>query len=263
MPVARSVWGSWVFIIYTGLTQAAPVTVTETFKEKAQDESANIVFQFDNPLHQSILNAPTKPVEKLPNPDVDLLIQNMLQVMRKKSGGAGISANQLGRPLQISVVGDPLAFDAEAPYTVYINPVITRVSQLTSCFWHGCLSSEGKKFGRVSTWQKITVTALDQEGNEFTKELDKLDAIVFQHEFRHLLGGGYHEHASDFKEESELMKLALSGKLKFVEPCQSGEKPLLEDYIIGETIEAYSKRKDKKEKETKPLKQNDSSEKKH
>ena len=263
MWVVRNLLGSILFIVYAGMIQATPTAVTQPAKavtetvkseKQKQNKSTITIFQFDNPLHQNILNAPTQAVKKLPDPEVDLLINEMLQAMRKKTGGAGISANQLGRPLQISVVGNPLAFGADSPYTVYINPVITKVSQSTVCFWHGCLSAEGQKFGKVSTWQKITVVARDQKGDKFTRELDKLDAIVFQHEFRHLLGGGYHEHALDFKEEIELMKLALSGKLKLIESCSSGEKPLLDDYQVGETIDEYAERNKKKTSDQKSIK---------
>ena len=264
MQLARTFFWGWLLVMYTSLTLAASVSHEKESSEKKDDRSIT-VFQFGNPLHQDVLNQPAKPVSKLPDPDVDRLIEDMMEVLKRKVGSVGVSANQVGHPLQISITGNPMAMDSSGPYTVYINPVITKASKEISCFWHGCLSAEGDKFGKVATWQTVTVTALDAQGKKFTRELGSADAIVFQHEFRHLLGGGYHEHASDFKTEGELMKLALEGKLKFIEPCQSGEQPLLNDYIVGESIENYSQRierqKNAKKKEPRDnKKQNDSTE---
>lgn len=231
---------SWACILHAGLTLAAPTRNPEGAKKEHQEESESVVFQFNNPLHQNILNQPTKPVKKLPDPEIDLLIHKMKKTVKLKNG-VGISANQIGVPLQVFLTSSPMKRSVDPVYDVYINPVITRTSSSISCFWHGCLSAEGKKYGNVATWEKITVEAQDQKGNKFRRDLGGIDAIIFQHEFRHLLGGGYHQYASDFKEERELRRRMTEGRLKLIEPCRSGEKLLLEDYKVGESIEAYSK----------------------
>ena len=53
------------------------------------------------------------------------------------------------------------------------------------------------------------MSAVDAKGKAFTRDLIGLDAIVAQHEFRHLLGGSYHDHAKEFQEEKELFMLML------------------------------------------------------
>ena len=158
----------------------------------------------------------------------------------------GISANQVGHSLQISIVTDP--FDLEHPgnYKVYINPVITSTSKEVYCFWHGCLSSLNGKFGKVATWREVTVFATDQQGKAFTENLTGTRAVIFQHEFRHLLGGDHMDHASSFRTEAEMFQAMLKEmkekRFSYLEVCKDGEKPLLDDYQVGETIEAYSKR---------------------
>ena len=199
------------------------------------------VFQFDNPDHQAVLNSPAQPVTKLPDPKVGALVKSMHSVMASNAGG-GISANQIGESLQVFLIGPPLMISTSAPSDVFINPVITKTSKERVCFWHGCLSSRKKPFGKTATWKEVTIQAQDLDGNTFTRDLTGLDAIVAQHEFRHLLGGGYEEHAEEFHEEMELMRLMLQRKEKMIEPCDEKAPFLLEDYRVGERIEEYAKR---------------------
>ena len=220
--------------------------VSEYKSKEPEKKSTNDIFQFDNPSHQEVLNKPTLPVKKLPDSDIDELIETMLVKMRGHGSGVGISANQVGHSLQISIVTNP--FDLENPgnYKVYINPVITSASEKVYCFWHGCLSALDRDYGKVATWQEITVTALNQKGESFTDNLKGTDAVIFQHEFRHLLGGGYMDHASTFRTEAEMkqamVKELMEKKFSYLEHCKDGEKPLLDDYKVGETIAEYSKR---------------------
>ena len=213
---------------------------------KKQKETKEGIFQFDNPAHQNMLNKPTLPVKKVPDPEIDKLIESMFSTMRRHGGGVGISANQVGHPLQISITTDP--FDLEHPgnYKVFINPVITDASKKVHCFWHGCLSALDGQFGKVATWQEVTVSALDQQGKSFTETLTGTNAVIFQHEFRHLLGGGYMNHASSSRSEAEMFQAMLKEmkekKFSYLELCKDGEKPLLDDYQVGETIDGYSKR---------------------
>lgn len=224
--------------------------------QKKSDINPLEIFQFANPTQAEILNKPSEPVKKLPDPEIDKLIEQMLVTMKQIAGSVGISANQIGKPLQISITKLPFPAKGAEPYQIYINPVITHASESLHCFWHGCLSAVGEKLGRVATWQTITVSAKDQQGKEFTRELQGLEAVIFQHEFRHLLGGGYLDHAFDFRTEQEMLVAAgkemKEKKFKYLEPCEHGEKPLLEGYKPGETIGQYAERiqkeKDQKKK---------------
>ena len=244
-------------IVISGLMAFSAVLILAVFDEaerewassfsvelpEPQEQSPKkmVIFQFDNPEHQAVLNTPAQPVKKLPDPGIEALVKNMHAMMTSNAGG-GISANQVGEPLQVFLIGSPPMISATAPSEVFINPVITKVSKERMCFWHGCLSSRNKPFGKTSTWKEITIKARDLDGNTFTGDLTGLDAIVAQHEFRHLLGGGYKDHAKEFHEEMELMRLILQGKEKMIELCDEEAPFLLEDYRVGEAIEEYAKR---------------------
>ena len=239
-------------LLFSTYLHAAPTPQNQTEpkpKKNLEADAGGGILQFANPLHQDMLNNSTQAVKKLPDPDIDRLIDSMLIKMRANKGGVGISANQVGKSLQISIVTSPFTGDSTA-YEVYINPVITEASESTHCFWHGCLSDSSDKFGKVSTWQTITVSAQDQKGKVFTKKLQGFDAIIFQHEFRHLLGGGYLDHSSAYRSEKEMIQAMMDqmqkGTFKHMESCDDGHKPLLDGYKTGEKIEEYAKRITKK-----------------
>ena len=101
---------------------------------------------------------------------------------------------------------------------------------------------EDKPFGKTATWSEITLQAQDAKGNTFTRDLKGMDAIVAQHEFRHLLGGGYHDHAREFHDEMELMRLIFQKKELYIEACDDEAPFLLSGYQPGERIEEYAKR---------------------
>ena len=199
-----------------------------------------VLFQFDNPEHKAILNTPTQPVRKLPDKRIDALIDAMQKLIT--ANVAGISANQVGKPLQLFLIAPPPMTSSSIPAEVFINPVITKVSRQKVCFWHGCLSAKGKPFGKTATWSEITLQAQDAKGNRFTRDLKGMNAIVAQHEFRHLLGGGYHDHAREFHDEMELMRLIFQKKELYFEACDDEAPFLLSDYQPGERIEEYAKR---------------------
>ena len=110
-------------------------------KQKEAVKVRPVIYQFDNPEHQKLLNTSTQPIKKFPDKDLDAFIKTMHSAMTSNIGG-GISANQLGKPWQVFLIGPPPMVTATAPSDVFINPIITRASRERVCFWHGCLSSE-------------------------------------------------------------------------------------------------------------------------
>ena len=224
------------------------LAVIDTLEKEAVPRKTGrlTIFQFDDPEHQEVLNSPTQPVRKLPDKNIDALIESMQKLIAINVGG--ISANQVGKPLQLFLIAPPPMITTSAPSDVFINPVIIKASKQKTCFWHGCLSSKGKPFGKTATWSEITIQAQDAKGNTFVRDLKGLDAIVAQHEFRHLLGGGYHDHARDFHEEMDLMRLIFQKKENFIERCDDRAPFLLDDYKVGERIEEYAQRQRKQHK---------------
>ena len=70
----------------------------------------------------------------------------------------------------------------------------------------GCLSVPGF-YETVNRPQRIEVTALDRNGQEFSEELDGLLAICLQHEIDHLEGKLFVDYISPLKRQRIRKKL--------------------------------------------------------
>ncbi len=122
--------------------------------------------------------------------DLQQLIDDMIDTMRDESG-VGIAAPQVARSLQIIIVeyqkNERYPAQDEIPLTVYVNPVITRVSEETSSFWEGCLSLKDLR-GLVTRPSAVTVEAVSREGEKIVVAAEGFLAVVLQHEIDHLKG---------------------------------------------------------------------------
>ncbi len=107
--------------------------------------------------------------------------------------GVGLAAPQIGLQKQLFVLRlAPNKFrpglKQVRPYAVF-NPEITSYDRHTEEDWEGCFSvAEANLFAKVHRSDKITVKYIDLSGREITKDLDGLEARVFQHEYDHLQG---------------------------------------------------------------------------
>lgn len=136
-----------------------------------------------------ILRQKAKPVVEV-NDEIRQLIRDMEETMESFSA-IGISAPQVGSPLAVCLTRHPVEdefgrFD-RAPTRVYINPKLSNPSPETWIHDEGCLSIP-KIYEDVERPVRITVTALDQDGKEFTEELVGWAARVLMHENDHLNG---------------------------------------------------------------------------
>lgn len=141
------------------------------------------------------------PVERLDDPDLHTLIQDLEDTMRFMNG-AGIAAPQIGVGLRVIVFGQKTAsFNAAGeevknprypeadivPYTVLINPIITPLGEAMDDGWEGCLSVPGLR-GVVPRYTRIHYTGVDQYGNTIDRLVSGFHARVVQHECDHLEG---------------------------------------------------------------------------
>src|SRR5438034_7374158 len=96
-------------------------------------------------LGHPVLRQVAKPVppEEIRSPEVQRLIDDMVETMREYDG-AGLAANQVHTLQQICVIevqGNPRYPEApHIPLTVLINPVVTPVTEEIEDGWEGCLS---------------------------------------------------------------------------------------------------------------------------
>lgn len=151
--------------------------------------------------HPTLLEV-AKPVEKFNTPELDSIIEDMIDTM-KENDGAGLAAPQIGLGMQLVIFG----FDSnerypeadQVPFTVLINPEITPIGDEEEDGWEGCLSVPGL-MGVVPRFKKIRYQGKDQHGNEIDREVDGFHARVVQHECDHLIGKLYPMRIRDFSQ---------------------------------------------------------------
>jgi hypothetical protein len=109
-------------------------------------------------------------------------------------------------------------------------------------FWHGCLSAEGKERGNVATYEWIEYECRDEKGGIRSARLDGFAAVIFQHEFRHLLNGTYLDVAKEFLPKAELDEQVRMGKVPFFNSADATLPLLIGGYKIGESLDDYHAR---------------------
>lgn len=181
--------------------------------------------------------------EEFNSKELNTFIDSMYSVMQRKAG-VGIAANQLGKRLQIFIIeakSDNPRYKVLGPVEkqVFINPKITNVSEERMNFWHGCLSTHGEKRGNVATFKWIDYECKNKIGEIQRGRLDGFAAVIFQHEFRHLMKGTYLDHANHFLSKDELDQKLDKGELPFFETTSDTLPLLIEGYRLGEALEAY------------------------
>lgn len=148
----------------------------------------------------NILNYPdprlytvAKPVKEV-DASIRRLIDDMAETMYA-APGIGLAATQVDIHQQVIVMD---ISEDKRGLQVFINPRI-----LASCgtqdYEEGCLSVPGI-YDVVTRAEKVTVEALDRDGNMFTLEAEGLLAVCIQHEMDHLLGKVFVEYLSPLKQ---------------------------------------------------------------
>ncbi len=123
------------------------------------------------------------PIERV-TPELERLIDDMAETMYA-APGVGLAATQIGEQHRLFLI-DVAAEDEPSNLMVFINPEIT-VKVGEQCGPEGCLSFPGVSED-VKRAAKITVRALDRQGQVFEIEAEGLLAVAVQHENDHLDG---------------------------------------------------------------------------
>ncbi len=156
----------------------------------------NIV-RFPNP----ILRKKAKPVKRI-TPEILKIIKNMESAMRQ-APGIGLAAPQIGESLRIIIA------DIGEGLHILINPKITEKNGSQS-FVEGCLSLPGVE-GLVERASKVTVKAMNKNGENIKLAVEGLLATVFQHEIDHLEGCVFIDRVKD---PSQIKHMPLSKEKK-------------------------------------------------
>ena len=84
------------------------------------------------------------------------------------------------------------------PLSIFVNPEIELIDSQTEGFWEGCLSIPGMR-GYVERPQNISVSYINELGEDNTLELHGFPATVLQHEIDHLDGVLYVDRMKDLR----------------------------------------------------------------
>ncbi|MCK6504998.1 peptide deformylase [Myxococcota bacterium] len=129
------------------------------------------------------------PPEAIPSPELQRLVDDMLETVEEYDG-AGLAAPQVHASVRVVV----LTLDPEDGMQVWINPVLTPLTDQQLVTWEGCLSVPGLR-GAVARPAEVHVRALDRQGQPFELHLRGFPAVVAQHECDHLDGVVYVDRA--------------------------------------------------------------------
>ena len=111
------------------------------------------------------------------------LIDDMFETMYA-APGIGLAATQVNVHQRLIVID--ITEDRSDPL-VFINPEITVTDPELGEYDEGCLSVPGF-YETVNRPRQVDVTALDRDGQSFTRVLQGLLAICLQHDIDHLNG---------------------------------------------------------------------------
>ena len=124
------------------------------------------------------------------------LSESMFDTM-KKYGGIGLSANQVGLPFNMFVLGDHPDLEKGLKMTCF-NPMIISASADQVMMKEGCLTFPFV-FLNISRPRKVTVKYEDENGDLKEGHLDGMISRVFQHEYDHMLGKTFVDGVSKMK----------------------------------------------------------------
>ena len=152
------------------------------------------------------LRTVAKPVEKVDN-TIKTLVEDMFETMQDEKG-IGLAATQVDVHKRVVVMD--ISEEQNDPY-VFINPEIIAKSG-TTVSEEGCLSVPNN-YAKIDRAEKVTVKALNKEGESFEVEAEGLFAICIQHEMDHLQGKLFVDYLSPLKRDRIRKKLEKEARL--------------------------------------------------
>ena len=147
-------------------------------------------------LGSPILRQETTPVDRMTD-ELRRLTDDMFDTMHAAKG-IGLAAPQIGRSERIAVI------DVEDDPIVIVNPEIV-ITEGSAKAEEGCLSIP-EIFGDVERPARVTIRALDRDGEPFELQASELLARCLQHEIDHLHGKLFIDYLSFLKRRSALAK---------------------------------------------------------
>ena len=155
------------------------------------------------------------PIDGIYTAAVQNLIEDLIETCID-ADGAGLAAPQIHESKRIVV----LKLDEDDDFSIWINPVITALTEEGMLTFEGCLSIPGLRGGVIRPHQ-VKVTGHTRTGEPFERLLNGFSAVVAQHECDHLDGILYVDRVE-------------TGTLAFLEEHRKYADDLLEMNFQGE-----------------------------
>ena len=143
------------------------------------------------------LGQKSEPVETIDD-DIKALVEDMAETMFE-APGVGLAAVQVGVLKQVLVYNEAPE-DEEKTYKVLINPEIVHSEGKYQSESEGCLSVPDFR-ANVNRASKVTVKAMDIDGNPVNIDAEGMPAVVLQHEIDHLNGILFIDRISSLKRQ--------------------------------------------------------------
>ena len=124
------------------------------------------------------------------------LVDDMLETMYAQEG-VGLAATQVDVHLRVIVMDT--SSERNRPL-VLVNPQLVARSEELGFAEEGCLSVPAT-YERIARHARVTVQALDRDGQPFELEAEGLSAVCIQHEMDHLVGKVFVEYLSPLKRD--------------------------------------------------------------
>ena len=131
------------------------------------------------------------------------LSEKMFDLM-KKYGGIGLSANQVGLPFNMFVLGDHPEIEKGLKMTCF-NPMIISSSVEEETMKEGCLTFPFL-FLDIERPQKVKVRYLNEQLETVEEEFDGIVSRCYQHELDHMYGKVFTELVSKLKLDMAIKK---------------------------------------------------------
>ena len=141
---------------------------------------------------------------------------NMFETM-KNYGGIGLSANQVGLPFNMFVIGGHPSIEKGLKMTCF-NPMIVSTGEDEIMMKEGCLTYPFI-FLDIKRPRKIVAKYTDEKGDLQEAHLDGMMSRIFQHEYDHMLGRNFTEKVSKFK-----LKRAMAKREKMIKKIEKSNK---------------------------------------
>ncbi|HET8806772.1 MAG TPA: peptide deformylase [Methylophaga sp.] len=153
-------------------------------------------------LGHPLLREQAKPVTDIESAETQQLLNDLLSFVSQKRG-MGIAAPQVGISKQIFIMcshpNQRYPNAPEMPPTCVINPQIVSMNGSTEKDWEGCLSIPGLR-ALVPRAETVKVRYITRDGEQVETTYHGFLARLFQHEFDHLQGRLFIDHAESTRD---------------------------------------------------------------